>query len=116
MWSNDEYVTLISSVECQVLKIHPITSTNNNHDFTGNISDIIDNWSEIAAKFKRTGELNHFLNGGKDAKTDQFCFCCVCCTFHAKLDVFSLFPLSSIKNDIPLFACAHLLLFFSHSN
>lgn len=98
MWSNDEYTTLILSVESRVLKRHPTTSTNNNHDFTGNLSDIIDNWSEIAEKLKRTGELNDCLNWGKkDTKTEQFCFCCVCGTCHAKLDVFSLLPFIIIE-------------------
>lgn len=55
MWPNDEYITLISSIECQVLKTYPIPSTN--HDFTGNLLDIIDNWNQIAEKLKRTGEL-----------------------------------------------------------
>lgn len=57
MWSNDECNTLISTVEIEVLKAHPVTSTNNNHDFTGNLLDIIDNWSDVARKLKRTGEF-----------------------------------------------------------
>lgn len=56
MWSDDEYSTLILSIECQALKKHPFTSTNNSHDFTGNLLDIIDNWNDIAEKLKRTGE------------------------------------------------------------
>lgn len=94
MWSNDEHSTLILSIECQVLKIHPITSTNNNHDFTGNLLEIIDNWSEIAEKLKRSGELNYHRDGKKT--TIEFC-----CTFYAKLDVFFFFWLVSLfLNDI----------------
>lgn len=58
MWSNDECSTLISLVQNQVSKTHAIISTNNHHDFTGNLSDIIENWNEIAEKLKRPGELN----------------------------------------------------------
>lgn len=58
MWSNDEYITLISLIECQVLKTYPIASSNNNHDFTANLLDVIDNWNQIAENLKRTGEPN----------------------------------------------------------
>lgn len=56
MWSNDDYCSLIRAVENQVSKLFPVTSTNNNHDFTGNLLDIADNWSEIAEKLNRSGE------------------------------------------------------------
>lgn len=58
MWSNDEFMLLISLIERQIFDAHPITSTNNNHEFTGNLLDIISNWNEIAEKLTRSGELN----------------------------------------------------------
>lgn len=104
MWSNDdEYITLISSVECQVLKIHPITATNNNHDFTGNLLDIIDNWSEIAEKLKRTGELNHILFKRKRRIRKQSSFACAASAvqFMQNIGCSLRFPSSSIElNDI----------------
>lgn len=58
MWSNDDHSSLIRAVEHQVLKLFPVTSTNNNHDFTGNLLDIADDWSEIAEILNRSGESN----------------------------------------------------------
>lgn len=74
MWSNDEDIALISSIECQVSKTYPITSTNNNHDFTGNLLDIIDNWNQIAEKLKRSGELNTRNEIQKEAIESCFCW------------------------------------------
>lgn len=78
MWSNDECIALILSVECQVLRIHPITSTNNNHDFTGYLLDLIRDWSEIAEKLKRTGEPNYYQNE-KTKQNRKFSFFFPCC-------------------------------------
>lgn len=61
MWSNDENSSLITAVEHQVLRLFPITSTNNNHDFTGNLVDIAGNWGDIAEKLNRSGESMHII-------------------------------------------------------
>lgn len=56
MWSNEEIISLIAAVELQVMKTIPITSTNNNNEFTGNLLDIVNDWNKIADKVNRTGE------------------------------------------------------------
>lgn len=57
MWSNDESSSLISAVETQVLTSIPITSTNDNHEFSGSLVDIARDWNRIAHKLNRSGEL-----------------------------------------------------------
>ncbi|XP_031626598.1 uncharacterized protein LOC116342898 [Contarinia nasturtii] len=54
MWSNEDSNLLIETIESQVLTTIPITSTNNNHEFTGNIHDIIHDWDQIANKVNRS--------------------------------------------------------------
>lgn len=57
MWSIEESSTLIISIENQVLRAIPVTSTNNNHEFTGNLLEIARDWNLIANSLGRTGEL-----------------------------------------------------------
>lgn len=56
MWSNEESSELIKSIENQVSRAIPVTSTNNNHEFTGNLLDIAHDWNLIAHHLNRTGE------------------------------------------------------------
>lgn len=56
MWSNDESGSLIVAVENQVLTSIAVTSTNNNHEYTGNLVDIARDWDTIANELNRSGE------------------------------------------------------------
>lgn len=57
MWSKEESSALISAIKIHVLKTFPITSSNNNHEFTGNLLDITNDWNHIANQLNRSGEL-----------------------------------------------------------
>lgn len=60
MWSIEESSALIISIENQVLRAIPVTSTNNNHEFTGNLLEIARDWNLIANSLGRTGELTKY--------------------------------------------------------
>lgn len=79
LWSKDDISLLINAVENDVLKTFPVTSINNNHEFTGNLLDIINDWNRIANQLNRSGELlndrvTSFVNTILIAKTNFFRF------------------------------------------
>lgn len=57
IWSKETISSLINAIENEVLKTFPVTSINNNHEFTGNLLDIINDWNGIANQLNRSGEL-----------------------------------------------------------
>lgn len=60
MWSNEETFKLIEVIRCDVVKSRPLQSSNNNHEYIGNVFDIPSDWNEIASKFpNRSGEMNY---------------------------------------------------------
>lgn len=62
MWSNEDSFQLISTIENHILTTIPITSINNNHEFTGNLLDVPGDWNAIAIKVNRNGKkYNIFL-------------------------------------------------------
>lgn len=61
MWSLKESGCLINSVELHVMKLYPGKSKNKNHEFAGNLNDIVQDWSEIAIKLKRSGKLSLYF-------------------------------------------------------
>lgn len=65
MWSNEQSSALINSIEKNVLREIPVTITNNNHEFTGNLLDICSDWIEISNEINRSGELAKFCGTTK---------------------------------------------------
>lgn len=59
MWQSEENFQLIETVQRYMAKNHPTESLNNNHEFTGNLLDIISDWNLVSTRIaKRSGEQN----------------------------------------------------------
>lgn len=59
MWQSEENFQLIETVQRYMAKTHPVESLNNNHEFTGNLLDIICDWNLVSTRIpKRPGERN----------------------------------------------------------
>lgn len=57
MWQIEENFQIIEIVQRYMAKTYPIESLNNNHEFTGNLLDIISDWNIVSTRIpKRSGE------------------------------------------------------------
>lgn len=77
MWQSEENVRLIETVQCYMAKNHPTECLNNNHEFTGNLLDIICDWNLMSTQItKRSGERNVSIQMKTVYLTDNQMFEC----------------------------------------
>lgn len=62
MWTNSDSLALIGAIEISVMKRIPTATTNNNHEYTGNLIDIPSDWNSIAENIDRSGIFNYVLD------------------------------------------------------